>query len=109
MLWVYDHYKYSYSYSAGIDFGRLNLCLQTCQILTSKVDPRSVWVKFIYRWQDYVLQRQLKTTKRQQDAAVFIRVCTLNQLKHSLLFFKKFVNVDCLNYRQPILWFVLEI
>ena len=25
MLWVYDHYKYCYSYSAGIDFRRHNL------------------------------------------------------------------------------------
>ena len=25
MLWVYSHYKYVYSYSAGIDFRRQNL------------------------------------------------------------------------------------
>ena len=25
MIWVYDHYKYLYYYSAGIDFGRQNL------------------------------------------------------------------------------------
>ena len=25
MLWVYDHYKYFHSYSAGIDFSRQNL------------------------------------------------------------------------------------
>ena len=25
MLWVYGHYKYCYSYSAGIDFRRQNL------------------------------------------------------------------------------------
>ena len=25
MLWVYDHYKYVYSFSAGIDFSRQNL------------------------------------------------------------------------------------
>ena len=25
MLWVYGHYKYFYSYSAGIDFSRQNL------------------------------------------------------------------------------------
>ena len=25
MLWVYDHYKYFYSYSAGIEFSRQNL------------------------------------------------------------------------------------
>ena len=24
MLWVYDHYKYVYSYSVGIDFNRQN-------------------------------------------------------------------------------------
>ena len=37
MLWVYDHYKYVYSYSAGI------IC--RCHILTSKVDPRALRVK----------------------------------------------------------------
>ena len=37
MLWVYGHYKYVYSYSAGIDFRR--------QSLTSKVDSRAVRVK----------------------------------------------------------------
>ena len=37
VLWVYGHYKYFYSYSAGIDFRR--------QILTSKVDPRTERVK----------------------------------------------------------------
>ena len=37
MLWVYDHYKYFYSYSAGIVFIR--------QILTTKVDPRAERVK----------------------------------------------------------------
>ena len=35
MLWVYDHYKYVNSYSAGIDFTRQ----------TSKVDPRTTRVK----------------------------------------------------------------
>ena len=37
MLWVYDQYKYFYSYSAGIDFRR--------QILTSEDDPCTVRVK----------------------------------------------------------------
>ena len=37
MLWDYGHYKYFYSYSAGIDFRRQNL--------TSTVDPRTVRVK----------------------------------------------------------------
>ena len=36
ILWVYDQYKYVYSYSAGIDFRRQNL--------TSKVDPHAVRV-----------------------------------------------------------------
>ena len=36
MLWVYGHYKYFDSFSAGIDFRRQNL--------TSKVDPRAVSV-----------------------------------------------------------------
>ena len=36
MLWVYDQYKYFYSYSAGI-YRR--------QILMTKVDPRTVRVK----------------------------------------------------------------
>ena len=37
MLWVYNHYKYVYPYSAGIDFSR--------QIPTTKVDPRAARVK----------------------------------------------------------------
>ena len=36
MLWVYGKYKYFNPYSAEIDFRR--------QILTYKVDPRTVWV-----------------------------------------------------------------
>ena len=51
MLWVYGHYKYVYSYSAGIDFTRQNLTsvdVYRRQILTSKVDPRTVKVKRIY-------------------------------------------------------------
>ena len=39
MVWVYGHYKYFYSYSAGIDFRR--------QILSTKLDPRAVRVKGI--------------------------------------------------------------
>ena len=35
ILWIYGHYKYFYSHSAGIDFGR-----HKRQILTSKYDPR---------------------------------------------------------------------
>ena len=35
--WVYGHYKYFHSSSAGIDFSR--------QILTTKVDPCAVRVK----------------------------------------------------------------
>ena len=44
MLWVYAHYKYFYSYSAGIDFRRQTL---TCAdvSLTTKVAPRAVRVK----------------------------------------------------------------
>ena len=38
MVWVYDHYKYLYSFSAGIDFRR--------QILTFKIDLRAARVKF---------------------------------------------------------------
>ena len=34
MLCVYDHYKYFYSYSAGIDLRRQNL--------KSEIDPRAV-------------------------------------------------------------------
>ena len=44
MLWVYENYKYFYSYSAGIDFSRQNLTSKR-QILTTKVDPRTVRVK----------------------------------------------------------------
>ena len=43
MLCVYGHYKYFYYYSAGIDFKRQNLTSR--QILTIKVDPRTVRVK----------------------------------------------------------------
>ena len=41
MLWIYDHYKYFYSYSAGIDFRRQD----RRQILTTNVDPYTVRVK----------------------------------------------------------------
>ena len=37
--YVYGHYKYCYSYSAGIDFRR--------QILTTKVDLRAIRVKLL--------------------------------------------------------------
>ena len=37
MLWVYDNYKYFYSYSAGINFYRR-------LILSTKVDPRTLRV-----------------------------------------------------------------
>ena len=43
MLWVYGHYKYVYSYSAGIDFSRQNLT-STDMILMTKVYPRTVRV-----------------------------------------------------------------
>ena len=36
VLWVYGHYKYFYSHSAGIDFGRQNL--------TSKDGPGAVGI-----------------------------------------------------------------
>ena len=42
MLWVYNHYKYVYPYSAGIDF---SLGIWRIQIPTTKVDPRAVRVK----------------------------------------------------------------
>ena len=29
MLWVYDHYNYVYSYSAGIDFSRQSLMFKS--------------------------------------------------------------------------------
>ena len=41
MSWVYDHYKYFYPHSVGIDFSRQN---QT-KILTTKADPHTVRVK----------------------------------------------------------------
>ena len=40
MLWVYEHHKYVYSYSAGIDFSESDV-----YILTTKVAPRAVRVK----------------------------------------------------------------
>ena len=44
MLWVYDHdhYKYVYSYTAGIDFRTSEPDVHRRQMLTSKVDPRAV-------------------------------------------------------------------
>ena len=39
MLWVCGHYDYFYTYRAGIDFER--------QILTYKVDPRTVMVNHL--------------------------------------------------------------
>ena len=39
MLWVFAHYEYFNSYSAGIDFRRQNL--------TSTVDPRAITVKLL--------------------------------------------------------------
>ena len=39
MLWVYGHYKYSSSYSEGIDFS-----------IQYKVDPRAERVKISSRW-----------------------------------------------------------
>ena len=41
MLWVYDHYKYFNSYSAGIDFSHQNLTSTE----SHKVYPRPVRVK----------------------------------------------------------------
>ena len=41
MLWVNDHYKDVYSYSAVIDFRRQSIDT----FMTSKVDPRAVKVK----------------------------------------------------------------
>ena len=38
MLWVYGHYKYVHSYSAGIDFSRQNLTS------TDESDPRAARV-----------------------------------------------------------------
>ena len=46
MLWVYCHYKYFYSYSAGIDFIRLNL---------TSVDVRFWRVKSVPDLQQYLL------------------------------------------------------
>ena len=42
MLWVYSHYKYSYSYSAGIDFD-----VYRRQILMANVDTRCKSAKLI--------------------------------------------------------------
>ena len=51
MLWVYGHYKYFPSYSAGIDFSRQNLTstdvrsdVYRRQILTTKVGSGAVRV-----------------------------------------------------------------
>ena len=47
MLWVYNHCKYFYSYSAGIDFRRQNLTSKR-QNLTSKVYPCAVRVNLYH-------------------------------------------------------------
>ena len=39
LKWVYGHYKYLCSYSAGIDVGRQNSDVYRRQVLTTKVDP----------------------------------------------------------------------
>ena len=41
MLWVYVHYNYVYTFSAGIDFRRQHL---TSTDVRSKIDPRNVKV-----------------------------------------------------------------
>ena len=49
MLWVYDHFKYFYSYSAGIDFSPSESDVYRRQILTTKVDPRAVRVTRLHK------------------------------------------------------------
>ena len=39
MLWMYDHYEYFYSYSAGIDFRRQILSIPALYGLTFEVRP----------------------------------------------------------------------
>ena len=48
VLWVYGHYKYVYSYSAGIHpFSTSESDVCRGQILMTKVDPRPVSVKIV--------------------------------------------------------------
>ena len=48
MLWVYDHYKYSNSCSAGIDFSPYSADIDfSRQNLTTKVDPRTARVEIL--------------------------------------------------------------
>ena len=69
MLWVYGHYKYFYSYCAGIDFGPHNLTSSVCrrQILTSNVNPHALRVEPSWciqaseEWLDFVKPRGFRT------------------------------------------------
>ena len=45
MLWVYAHYKYINSYSAGIDFRQDNLTSADVRFWRLKSDPRAVRVR----------------------------------------------------------------
>ena len=72
MLWVYDHYKYLFSYtcySAEIDFRR--------QILTSKVDPRAVRV----------------------NTGLWLPLCHVRGMYHSLTDYHTYMQLDTKIYK----------
>ena len=49
MLWVYDHYKYVYSFSTGIDFRRQNLTLAfTADPSAERVNPCATGTVYLY-------------------------------------------------------------
>ena len=81
MLWVYDHYKYFYSDSAGIDFCRQNL--------TSIVDPRVARAKafsavlFVLRKRPFVRGMRVKLVRL---AYIRISIQILQNVTHVHLF-----------------------
>ena len=74
MLWVCGHYKYYYSYSAGIDF-RSESDVYRRQILTAKVDPRTVRVKL----DEYSVFTELIAKSRRSHNAVLMLVHRLRR------------------------------
>ena len=95
VLWVYGHYKYIYSYSAGIDFRR--------QILTSKVDPRSVGVSDRYEACIFITWFYMPWHCRVTHLKLFLATATDNfkwmKITHiCLIWDQSFANIDVQAY-----------
>ena len=78
MVWVYGHYKYCNSFSAGTDFMRQNLtstdvrfwriktlpALKELKIISSYTGDKTVWIKWVYlRVTVYMLTCQFRKKK----------------------------------------------